>query len=218
MDKTITAIKPQKRNPERVNIDLDGEFAFGLSRITAAWLKVGDVLSEKRIESILRDDTTEVAYQSALRLLGYRARSEKEIRQKLTEKNFAADHIDQVIEKLKEAALIQDEVFARAWVENRNESHPRSRRLMRYELLQKGIAEEHIEKALAVSSTDLELAQRAADSYTRRLTSCDQETFRKRLSGYLARRGFSYADIFQVVTEIWRRQENNKKLTNKKEV
>ncbi len=173
-NKIITAIKAQKRNHQRVSIDLDGEYAFGLSRLTAAWLKVGDVLSEERISTLQHEDTLEVAYQRALRLIDHRPRSEKEIRQKLAEKDFSSEQIDQVVEKLIQAKLIQDGDFARLWVENRNEFHPRSRRLVRFELLQKGIAEEHIEEALEGSTEDPELAARAALSYARRLNGCDQ--------------------------------------------
>ena len=134
-DKMITAIKVQKRDTERVNIDLDGEFAFGLSRITAAWLKIGDRLSEERIVLLQQEDAIEVAYQRALLLLGYRSRSEQEMRRKLAEKNFSVDQVEQVVKKLKQANLIQDRSFALAWVENRNNSHPRSQRLIRHELL-----------------------------------------------------------------------------------
>ena len=88
MDKVISAIKVQKRNPQRVSIDLDGEYAFGLSRLTAAWLKIGDVLSEERIAALQQEDALEIAYQRALRLINHRPRSEKEIRQKLAEKDF----------------------------------------------------------------------------------------------------------------------------------
>jgi len=50
--KKITALEAQKKNPNRVNVHLDGEFAFGLARITAAWLKIGDVLTDERIAQL----------------------------------------------------------------------------------------------------------------------------------------------------------------------
>ncbi len=214
MEKVISAIKVQKRNHQRVSIDLDGEYAFGLSRLTAAWLKVGNVLSEERIAALQQEDALEIAYQRALRLIDHRPRSEKEIRQKLAEKDFSAGQIDQAVEKLQRAGLIQDGEFARMWVENRNEFHPRSKRLMRYELLNKGIAEEHIEAALEGSTEDSELALRAGLAYARRLTACDQETFRKRLSGYLARRGFTYGTIVPVVSQLWQQQGSTEVDTN----
>ena len=70
----ITAIEVQKKNPNRVNISLDDQFAFGLSRLAAAWLKVGQTLSEEKIADLQSADAREVAFQKAMRFLGYRAR------------------------------------------------------------------------------------------------------------------------------------------------
>ena len=69
MSKTITAIKVQKKNQDRVNIYLDGEFAFGLARIVAAWLRVGQELEDSKIDQLQAEDEHEKAYQRALNLL-----------------------------------------------------------------------------------------------------------------------------------------------------
>jgi regulatory protein len=208
MDRVITAIKVQKRNPQRVNIDLDGEFAFGLSRLVAAWLKPGDQLSEEKVNALIEKDALEVAYQRALDLLNHRPRSEKEVRQRLTEKGFQQEQIDQVVEKLKQTNLVKDESFARMWVESRNEFHPRGRRLLRYELRSKGITESHIDSALEKMPEEEELATKAAAQYARRLAGLDWQTFRNRLSGFLARRGFSYATFAPIVRSLWESQVN----------
>ncbi|MBP9675418.1 MAG: RecX family transcriptional regulator [Anaerolineaceae bacterium] len=207
MEKVITAIKVQKRNPQRVSIDLDGEYAFGLARMTAAWLKVGDVLSEERVVVLQREDAVEVAFQRALRLIGHRPRSEQEVSQRLAKLNFSPDQVEQVIAKLKASNLIEDEKFARMWVENRLEFHPRSLRLIRYELLHKGIAEEHIEQALQETEDEQDLARRAAVAYARRLENYENQVYRNRLSGYLARRGFSYGTIAPLVNELLAERE-----------
>lgn len=209
MERTITAIKVQKRNPQRVSIELDGEFAFGLSRLVAAWLNTGDRLNEEKIQALLDRDGFEVAYQRALDLLKHRPRSEREIRQRLNEKAIAPEQIERVVEKLKLAEMIRDAAFARMWIDSRKEFHPRSKSLLRYELKSKGIAEEHIESALEELPADHELASRAAMPYLRRLKGVDWETFRKRLSGYLARRGFSYGTIAPLVKELWQQQESS---------
>ena len=60
--KKITALEVQKKNPNRVNVHLDGEFAFGLARITAVWLKVGDVLSDEKITQLQNEDAREKRY------------------------------------------------------------------------------------------------------------------------------------------------------------
>src|SRR5262245_14647340 len=79
----VTAIEIQKRSPNRVNVYLDGEFAFGLARIVAAWLKVGQDLDEKKIEQLQAEDARERALQQAILFLSYRVRSESEIRRNL---------------------------------------------------------------------------------------------------------------------------------------
>jgi regulatory protein len=201
MERKITAIQAQKHNSDRLNIDLDGEFAFGLSRFVAAWLKVGDCLSEERIASLIKSDSSEVAYQKALHFLDFRPRTEKEIRQRLTLKGFDLFEIDSVLERLKKANLVQDQQYARMWIENRNEFHPRSKRLMRYELRNKGISDQQIDAALEASKDDRELATLAAEKYARKLDPQDRQDFRKRLTAFLARRGFSYGTIAPVITD-----------------
>lgn len=207
MVKQITAIHAQKRNSNRVNIELDGEYAFGLSRMVAAWLKVGDDLSEERIQTLISSDISEIAYQNAIRLLDYRPRTAKEINQRLIQKGFSVEEVDRVIERLEKANLIHDQEYARMWVENRNEFHPRSQRLMRYELKNKGVDDNLIETALAESAEDNILAVKAAAKYARKLDLHDRMVFRKRLSGFLERRGFSYHTIVTVVDETIRSME-----------
>ena len=211
-DKVITAIRVQKHDPGRLNIELDGEFAFGLSRMTAAWLKVGDKISESKAAALQKSDASEAAYQKATRLLDYRPRTEMEIRQKLQQKGFEAEEIESVVRRLKNANLVADEQFARMWIENRNESHPRSRRMIRYELRNKGISEQIIDNALTESEQDSELAMKAASRYARRLNSVDRQAFQKRLSAYLARRGFSYGTIAPVVRDLINKVENGQGL------
>jgi regulatory protein len=202
-EKRITALTVQKRNPDRVNVYLDGEFAFGLSRIVAAWLEHGRLLSQQEIEELVRKDTSEVAFQKAIKLLNYRPRTGHEIRQKLQQKGFEPGQIEQVMERLISANLIQDEKFAASWLESRNQFCPSSQRVLRYELRSKGIEDEIIEEALKGSAEDLELAQRAAQKMVRRLTNLDWQEFRKKLSAFLARRGFSYETVSQVVKTSW---------------
>jgi regulatory protein len=76
----ITAIEPQQKNPQRVNVYLDGEFAFGLASIVAVWLKPGQELSEEKAAQLKADDEREVAYQKALHFISYRPRSSAEVR------------------------------------------------------------------------------------------------------------------------------------------
>ncbi len=125
--KKITAIEPQQKNPQRVNIYLDGEFAFGLARITAGWLNVGQELSEEKISVLQAEDAGEVTYQKALHFLSYRPRSSAEVRQNLTKRGSPAELIDETLDRLQHAGLVNDKEFARTWIENRNTFRPRSK-------------------------------------------------------------------------------------------
>jgi regulatory protein len=198
----ITAIESQKRSPNRVNIHLDGEFAFGLARIVAAWLRVGQELSEEKIEQLQVEDARERAFQQALLFLSYRARSESEIRKNLRKHEIPEPVIEQTIERLRRNGLANDKGFASAWVENRTTFRPRSRRLMAMELRQKGIDDEAIQSA--VENVDDEAsAYEAAQKRAARLKGLEWNDFRRKLSDFLARRGFSYSVVAPVVTRIW---------------
>lgn len=199
----ITALKVQKRNPSRVNVYLEGEFAFGLARIVAAWLKVGMELSEDKISALQAKDACEAAYQQALHFLSYRPRSEMEVRKKLIEKGTDEVVVETVMIRLLEAQLLGDEEFARVWVDNRTAFRPRSHRMLRYELKQKGVEEEIIQSALTEAENEPELAYLAGRQYARRLAGLDWELFRKRLGGFLSRRGFTYGTIAPVIRRIW---------------
>jgi regulatory protein len=200
--KKITAIEVQKRTPNRVNVYLDGEFAFGLARIVAAWLRVGQELNEEKIEQLQAEESRERAYQQAMLFLSYRDRSESEIRQNLRKHDIPDPVIAQTLERLRQDGLANDHQFARGWVENRSAFRPRSRRLMAMELRRKGLADEAI--AAATENVDDEaLAYEAAQKKVARLKDLEWNEFRKKLSDFLGRRGFSYSVVAPVVTRIW---------------
>jgi regulatory protein len=198
----ITAIEAQKNNPKRVNLYLDGEFAFGLDRFVAAWLTVGQSLEEEKIAKLQAEDAQEKAYQQAMLFLSYRARSETEVRKNLEKHEIPSIVIDQTIERLREERLVNDGQFAQAWVANRSEFRPRSRRALTVELRQKGLTEADIKSATeAVDEESLSYA--AAQKRVRRLDGLEWSEFRKKLSEFLARRGFGYDVITPTVKRLW---------------
>lgn len=200
----ITAIEPQQKNPRRVNIHLGGEFAFGLSRITAGWLKVGQELSEEMITSLKADDACEITYQKVLHFLSYRPRSSAEVRQNLTKRGTPEALIEATIDRLERAGLVNDQEFARAWVENRNTFQPHSKSALRMELRRKGLSDEVFQPVLDEQVDEQALAFEAARKYAWRLMDLEWLKFHQKLSGFLARRGFSYATLSPVVSEVWK--------------
>ncbi|MEN4100076.1 MAG: RecX family transcriptional regulator [Anaerolineaceae bacterium] len=210
MERKITGLKAQKRNPNRVSVYLDGEYAFGLARIVAAWLHVGQALDEHQIARLKNQDTAEVAFQTALKHLSYRPRSEAEVRQKLSSSGYAETVIEAVITRLQDSKLIHDAQFAQLWVENRSAFRPRSQKLLKMELKQKGIHDDTIETALADANNDGELAYQAAVRRVSRYAGLDWQQFRQKLGGFLARRGFSYGTIAPIVRSLWAEVQSGK--------
>ncbi len=203
MGKTITAITAQKRDKKRVNIFFDGEFAFGISRIVAAWLQVGQNLTDEQISKLISKDQDEVAYQRAIKLITYRDRSIAEIRQSLHQKQIPEEIIENVINRLGENGLLDDKRFANLWIENRNEFRPRSHRMLTLELRKKGISEDIISQVLENTTADEELAHKAAQNQIRRYMTLEWQDFRRKLGSFLARRGFSYETVDLTVHQIW---------------
>jgi regulatory protein len=200
----ITAIEPQKKNPQRVNVYLDGEFAFGLAYITAAWLKNGQDLSEEKIAALQAEDAREITYQKALHFLSYRPRSSQEVRQNLLKRGCDEELVEATINRLQNASLVNDASFARAWVENRSTFRPRSKTALRMELRKKGLDDDVIQSTLDDTVDEETLACEAARKQARHYATLEWPDFRKKLGGFLARRGFSYTILAPVVSQVWK--------------
>lgn len=200
--RTITALQVQKKNPNRVSIHLDGEYAFGVDRVVAGWLQVGQVLEEEKIRELQIKDARERALQQAFLYLSYRARSEAEVRGNLQKHAFPEPAIEAAMASLRRDGYVDDAQFARTWVENRVTFRPRSRRALAVELRQKGVTDEAIACALE-GLDESELAYSAARAKARKIPAEDWQDFRKKIAGFLARRGFSYAVIDPTLSRLW---------------
>jgi len=140
--------------------------------------------------------------KGAYRYLGYRPRSEAEMRQWLRRRGFGDETGERVLQELKNQRLVDDEAFARYWKENRQLHRPRSRDMVKLELKQKGIDPEtadHVTRDMDDEASGYE----AAVKRVRYLASLDYGEFHLRLASYLQRRGFSYGVIISVVKRLW---------------
>lgn len=202
MEGRITALVFQKRNPERVNVYLNERFAFGLAAIEAARLRVGHFLSALEVVELRERDTEERAYERALNLLSYRPRSAAELTQRLNQAGFPPSAVESTLSRLERVGLVDDLSFAQYWVENREKFRPRGHRMLRWELRQKGIGDRTIDEVL-VPVDEAASALRLARKRVPRLHHLDEATFHQRLRAYLARRGFPYPIIADVVQQAW---------------
>jgi len=138
-------------------------------------------------------------FNQAIRFLSYRIRSEKEIRDYLHKKQTPIETIEKIVQSLKEHKFINDEEFARRWIESRTTHHLKSKKIIRLELFQKGIDKELIEKLLEGDAEmvvdDIEQARKLIEKKLPHLQGFPPEEVRQKLGGFLARKGFSWDTI-----------------------
>jgi regulatory protein len=140
--------------------------------------------------------------------LSYRPRSEGEIRQWLHKRGCSNDVADKTIAKLREQNLSDDLAFAQFWKENRLSFRPKSKRSIRKELRDKKVASEIIEQVTNDIDDD-QIAYKLGSGRLPSLAHFDYPNFRRRLSSYLAYRGFSYEVIRDTVARLWREREQS---------
>ncbi len=212
--KTITALRFQKRDKERVNLFLDGEYAFPLPAVEAAQLRIGQQLSEQEIEALKAVDLRSQGYNRALRFLAVRPRSQVEVRRNLQAyrprdgRRLSSSQIEWIIAKLLEWQYLDDREFVRFWVEQRNRFRPVAPRALRYELRQKGV-DDSVAQAIIDELSDATSACEAAARS--RLYRWREETnpahFRRNMGSFLQRRGFDWEVARDVIERIWQELE-----------
>lgn len=202
---TITSIEEQKRDNARVNISIDGAFAFGLHAdlVLEHRLSTGVSLGADDIEKLLQADEIKKAITAALNLIAFRSRASGELARKLREKGYSAEAATTAVERMRELGYLDDARFAERWVENRQEHRPRSARMLQQELRQKGVDADTVAEVLSEVEIDevsdaLVLARKKAAG----MAALDQPTRHRRISGFLARRGYGFEVIRKVLEAI----------------
>jgi regulatory protein len=204
---TITALRSNNRK-KQVNVFVDGLFSFTIAAELAVTnrLEVGRHLSVEQIEGLKEANLLQNCFDAALHFLSYRPRSENEVRRRLRRRGFDSDIVEEVILKLKERRLIDDLAFSEYWRNNRLSFSPRSRRLIKLELMKKGVTAETANEAVK-DLDDENCIYEAGLRKARRLSGSDYDAFRRRLYDYLRRRGFSYETIKYAVERLWQERK-----------
>ncbi|RIK57581.1 MAG: RecX family transcriptional regulator [Chloroflexi bacterium] len=198
----ITGLVIQQHSKERVNVFLDGEYAFAVGLDAALGLRKGQRLSAEQIAALKHEGEVDLAYQRSLRYLGIRPRSEQEMSTYLAGKGYAEEVTAAVLARLRARGYVDDAAFARYWVDSRTRFRPRGTRALRYELRQKGLDSPTIDEALEEQDEDA-AAWAAAAPKAMRWAGLPREEFDKKLIGFLARRGFAYAICRRVAERAW---------------
>lgn len=199
---TITAIKPQVKDPERVSLFLDGAFALGLDRRVAdqQGLMVGRHLDQAALDELDAAEERSRATNTALNFLAVRPRSEGEIIRRLKQGGFPESTINHVMDRLRDWRYVDDEDFARRWVENRTTHRPRGERLLAQELRAKGVDAEVASQVIDEAEIDefagaLALGQKRSQQ----LADLEPAVRTRRLVAFLGRRGYPYDVIRRVI-------------------
>ncbi len=204
----ITRLVVQKKNPGRVNVYLDGEFAFGLYKTTAAWLEVGQILSDEKIKKLLDEDQKAEVYTKALKYISYKQRTVRETTRKLQSDGYDEGLISETIARLSENGILNDKNYAEQWVDERKKYKPRSKRALRQELQRKGIPENLIQSAVE-DIDDFQSAYDIAEGRIWRYEGLSEFEFRKKLGTYLTGKGYQFDVISEVTRKLWKRIQSS---------
>lgn len=159
-------------------------------------------------------DDFEKFYLLAVNFLAYRARSEKEVRDKLVAKNTPPEILEKIIATLKEQKFINDAEFAAMWTRNRTRLNPKSKSVIAMELRQKGINADIITKTLEGGGEDEERisdrdqARQLVEKKIDRYRHLPKAEIYQKLGGFLARRGFNWSTSKTAIDEALKLEYN----------
>jgi len=180
----------------------DGVLEILAETALAKGLREGTELED--LEGLLHEDQVRRAKKIAFRYLA-RARTTKQVRERLLEEGFGEDVVGEVVGRLEELGLLDDREFARAWVEERLRLRPRWRRALKEELLRKGISEEVAEEALDEELSEVDEARLAEGLLRRaegRYRNLEPDKALRRMRDFLLRRGFSWETVKEVTRKL----------------
>lgn len=211
----ITGISVQARNPDRVNISVDGKYRFSLDilQVTELGIKLGREYSEDELAELENESQFGKLYGRALEYTMMRPHSSREVRDylwrktrdtrvktrsgELREKPGVSKAIaDRVFERLVEKGYVDDTKFARYWIENRNLRKGSSARKLVAELRAKGVEQSIIDENMQNSPRDEKHELQMIIDKKRGRYDDD-----KKLIAYLMRQGFPYDMIREAMSE-----------------
>lgn len=202
----ITNIEEQKRNKERVNIYVDNDYAFSLSKevLLKEKIKVNDIIDMEKMKKISKEDNFMKCKNSALRIIERTIKTEKEIREKLISKEYDEESINRSIDFLKEYNFLNDENYARMYV--RDKSKGQGKNKIKYSLIRKGLDEEIILEELSKidedeeENTAYEMALKKYNIIKKR--ESDSYKLSQKLYRFLISKGYGYDVASKVIKKI----------------
>ncbi len=191
----ITDIARQKRNTSRVSVFIDGEFVCGLDAVAAASarIKIGDEITAEELKKVVFSSEVNSAFERGVSYLSSVPRSKREIEQKLRDKGYDREVIDEAVSRLVSYKYIDDRAYAECYIRSKSKQYGKFR--LAAELKKKGVGSDIIDELLDDGHED---ATAAARKYLRAHPTSDVP----RLKRFLAGRGFSWDAISSAINEV----------------
>lgn len=205
----ITNIEQQKKNKSRFSVYVDDVYAFGISEDTMMnhrkKLKVGEEIESTFIDDVLSTEEAQKAFDSAVVLLSFRSRSEKELRTRLAQKGYEENWIDKAIEKLKYYGYLSDESFARLFAKDRQNLKKLGSRGIKAELKQKGIDNDIINEVIGEICSDEKELEQAISLCEKKYRTLGKDPIPKqkqKLMQFLVRKGYSFDIAGKAISSV----------------
>ncbi|MGG1661335.1 RecX family transcriptional regulator [Brevibacillus sp. NRS-1366] len=207
----ITSVHRDSKQKQRYHIDLEGEYAFTVHEdiLVKYNLFKGTEVDEVFYLEVIVAEEKHKAFLAALRYIGIRPRTSSQLQSYLLEKGFEAQIAEEICRRCKEQGYINDEAFAKQWVDERLRLKPRSPYMLRMELQQRGVEKSIVEDAVKGVSreAELEAARALIEKKARRLQGPPTPEEERKLLSMLMRKGFSHAIVQQIRGELRQRSD-----------
>ena len=200
----ITKIEKQKKDKNRYNIFLDGEFSFGLyeDSVLKYGLRTEDELDEKKVAEMREFDEFTFGKKVAYSFLAYKQRSKKEIVKKLKLKKISSAAIDKITELLEKQKYVDDKTYAKNYLDDKLARRPVGKRLARLKLMEKGIEKETADNIIDENYSgekEYELAQEVLKKYKKKVKCKDDADKKSKCYRHLISKGFDYEIISKLL-------------------
>lgn len=202
----ITKIEIQKRNSERVNIYLDGDYALSISAelVYKENLRVNDNIDIDKIKEVADKEAYIKCKNSAIRIIEKSYKTEKEVIEKLKLKGYEDKHIEASIEFLKNYNFLNDDYYTGAFI--RDKLNSRGSQRIKQDLMKKGVSKDIIEEKLSEvdKSAEKDVALKLAEKKLRVIKKSENDTYKisRKLYRFLISKGYTYDIVKEVVKEV----------------
>lgn len=202
----ITSIEKNKKNKDRLSVYVDNQYCFTISEDDYLSLNLYEKkeMTKKEIDYIKNNINFHSAKSTAIKFLSLRLRTEKEVFDKLGDKGYDTKTIMDAIEELKSLGYINNKLYVQKYIYDRSKLKPKSKKMLKFELISKGISQEDIDEIIVDwKADDITVAETLVKKKFGKYDLKDEKIV-KRVYSFLHHRGFS----FEIVNGIIQKTNN----------